>query len=187
MSEIILDTIDDLKKYENDDKFKELKQANSFKGKIYDEIIKLFNEYTEKPPKETEETEEVEEINTIQFNVERQVNYGESIGIRGEPDLIGGWDGTKKEIKFEWQKPNNWIANIPYNAIKNVEKLIFKFVIIRNGSLLWEERANNREMNISEIISELKEKKTINNIEYTANFDPDQGTMYFHFKPDRFR
>ena len=102
MSVIKLDTIEDLQKYESEENFQKLKEANKFDGQIYKEIIEKFNCYLKNLPQEEPEIEKVEFI--IQYKLEP----GESFGIKGKQAS----KGTNKKINMEDRNTNGHINGI---------------------------------------------------------------------------
>ena len=157
MSVIKLDTIEDLQKYESEENFQKLKEANKFEGQIYKEIIEKFNCYLKNLPQEEPEIEKVE------FIIEYKLQLGESFGIKGKQDLLGGWAGEQCKYTFTWNENNIWKLQFDFNDFSKETELEFKFVKVRDQNIVSWEKGNNRKINVQEDIEILKKNLKFNN------------------------
>lgn len=156
MSVIKLDTIEDLQKYESEENFQKLKEANKFEGQIYKEIIEKFNCYLKNLPQEEPEIEKVE------FIIQYKLQHGESFGIKGKQDLLGGWDGQCK-YTFTWNENNIWKLQFDFNDFSKETELEFKFVKVRGQKIDSWEKGDNRKINVQKDIEILKNNSKFNN------------------------
>ena len=152
MSVIKLDTIEDLQKYESEENFQKLKEANKFDGQIYKEIIEKFNCYLKNLPQEEPEIEKDE------FIIQYQLQYGEIFGIKGQQALLGGWDGEECKYTFTWNQNDIWKLEFLFDDFSKETELEFKFVKLQNQKIVSWEKGDNRKINVQEDMKIVKNK-----------------------------
>ena len=180
MSIINLNTIEDLQKYESEENFQKLKEANEFDGKIYKEIIEKFNYYLKNLPQEEPEIEKVE------FIIQYELQYGEIFGIKGKQALLGGWDGEQCKYTFTWNENHIWKLEFLFDDISKETELEFKFVKLRDKKIVsWEklENVENRKINVQEDIKIVKNKDLkFNNNNHIIKIEENVLQYYFTIK-----
>ena len=173
MSVIKLDTIEDLQKYESEENFQKLKEANKFDGQIYKEIIEKFNCYLKNLPQEEPEIEKVE------FIIQYQLQYGEIFGIKGQQALLGGWDGEECKYTFTWNQNDIWKLEFLFDDFSKETELEFKFVKLQNQKIVSWEKGDNRKINVQEDMKIVKNK----DLKFNNNdIKIEENVLKYYFK-----
>eukprot|EP01066_Platyproteum_vivax_P004515 Platyproteum_vivax@DN15871_c0_g1_i1.p1 len=84
--------------------------------------------------------EAIRRENITNISLHHEAIFGEEVFIVGANPELGGWD-PQKAIKLSWTEGHYWKREIEFCFARGTE---FKYIIKRNGQVVWEEGENRR-------------------------------------------
>ena len=115
----------------------------SFPGLVYSErALKEAAESVTRAETIAFDQEHEDALTSIEFRIQRHVEFGEALCLVGSVRALGDWDAVDRAIPMQWSQGDTWTATVSVRR-SEVPKLEYKYIVKSEEGLVWEQGGNH--------------------------------------------